>query len=273
VTPEEIKERIKEQFASILKAGQETEISGIEEDSYGHSAGTPFEEWVKSRLTDNGWIVYYPNEFVVKLCQRIDRRQNLIEVLRENWWSSLLVRREQINDCIAGKRVGRWQQEGADLVLLYGDDLLRDSESVILLNVKSHNIIRKSRPPNIMSGQRLLQFFHEILVKRGYKTKLERLEIWFIGIGYVVENSNALIQEVYVKDLFKLDASKIPQINFDAAIQIQWHVKDMVEKDQSKTEFIRDLCKTFLMQWKKHAKNKEEKYIKLVTEIDQILSK
>ncbi|MCW1311456.1 MAG: HincII family type II restriction endonuclease [Candidatus Aenigmatarchaeota archaeon] len=242
-------------------------------DVYGHEAGMPFEEWVKSFLTRNKWQAFYPNEFIVKYFDCLEKsEETILKYLDDVWWSTLLVTKQQIINYLSGKQVNRWQQEGADLILFYGDNLCKDSEKVILINVKSHKISRASRPPNIMSAQRLLEFFHEIIIKKDYKKTLSKLDLWFLGIYWEASETGAIIKEAHIKDLFKLDISKIPQINFDAAIQIQWHVKDMIEKEQTRSEFIMNLAETFINQWKHHSTQKQQKYEKLVSDIRRKLS-
>ena len=62
-------------------------------------------------------------------------------------------------------------------------------------------------------------------------------------------------------------------INFDAAIQIQWHVKDMTEIEQTKLQFIERLANSFILQWRNHDMRKSEKYEKLVKDINEELKK
>ena len=272
MTTKKIRQEIEEHLRAMLKEGKGLTIK-VDEDAYGHLAGTRVEEWMRQRLIKKNWQVFYPNTFLEKVFRRVGRdRQKIEKIINENWWGSLLVTRRQIFDFLDGKHIGRWQQEAADLVLFYENDILKDSENVVLLNVKSHNISRESRPPNIMSAQRLLEFLHKIVVQKGFDGQLEKVQLWFLGVGYISKKSIGTIQEVHLKDLFKLDISEIPQINFDAAIQIQWHVKDMIEIKQSKKEFVRNLAKTFLDQWREHAKGKGEKYTKLVKDIEEALS-
>ena len=75
-----------------------------------------------------------------------------------------------------------------------------------------------------------------------------------------------------IRELFKLKLSELQQINFDAAIQIQWHVKDMIEAEQARTTFIAELGDTFIAQWKSHSRNKTERYTELVKTLKERLS-
>lgn len=240
----------------------------LSRDSYGHDAGSKLEEWVRKFLLDNNWEVYYPNEFIKNFFDEIKPSPNDIDKIIQNiWWGGLLITKKQIKAYFEGKKIDRWQQEAADLILLYGDNIEFDFEKVILINVKSHEIHRASRAPNIISAQRLLEFFHNLILQDKSKDLMDKLNYWFIGIGWEHTDKGGVIKDAIIKDLFKLDTNKIPQINFDAAIQIQWHVKDMIEKEQSKEDFILNLSYTFLTQWESHSKRKGNKYKKLVTEI------
>jgi hypothetical protein len=276
VNPEEIKALVAQEFVVIRRETKELEVPGLLEDALGHAAGTRMEGWVnerlKQRLREKGLQVYYPNEFLFEIFKQIGKDEKLIKAkIQENWWGSLIFTRKHISEFMQDKRVTPWQQEGADLILFYGNEIVKHSEFIILLNVKSHNIDRASRPPNIISAQRVLKFLHEIIVKKGYEDKLERLQYWILGVNWKFVDSKAIIQDVQLKDLFKLDVSKI-EINFDAAIQIQWHVKDMVEKEQTRVEFITQLTNRFLTKWQKHSQGKTRRYEKLVLQINSILN-
>ncbi|MBI4017098.1 MAG: HincII family type II restriction endonuclease [Candidatus Aenigmarchaeota archaeon] len=270
---DKIKREVTKQLKLELSKG--AVIKGLNKaDAYGHEAGMPFEEWVKEFLLKNKWKVFFPNEFIEENLQIIGQDEEKIEeFLDSTWWSSLLRTKQQIKDFLVNKPVKRWQQEGADLVLFYGKDMKSDFEKVILINVKSHEISRLSRAPNIMSAQRLLEFCHEIISREDYQELLKKLDLWFMGIYWENHSSGAIIKEAHIKDLFKLDIKQIPQINFDAAIQIQWHVKEMVEKEQTKEQFIGDLADSFLEQWQHHSQQKQSKYELLVSHIKEKLSR
>ncbi len=263
--------RIEQYFSKILKA-REVMVKGIvNNDAYGHSAGTPMEDWVREHLEKVGVEVYYPNVFLDKLFRKIGKdKQAITDYLNGVWWGNLLATPKQIISFLNDNSIGRWQQEGADLVVVRDHkifDNLNMGDKVILVNVKSHESTRKSRPPNIMSAQRLLEFLYSICSRKDSLRILEDVNLWFIGVKYTAGSSGGIVESISLKELFKLDVSLIPQINFDAAIQIQWHVEDMVEKDQKRVYFIRDLSDMFIKQWRLHSKHKTKKYETLVRKI------
>lgn len=268
----DIKKKVKEQLQNELKTKKVILDTLMKVDAYGHEAGMPFEDWVRDVLSKN-WDISPPNEFVVRALTPVKKDEEaILQYLSKQWWGELLFCKKQIRIYLEGKHVDRWQQEGADLVIFYGKDLQKEPEKVILLNVKSHEVNRDSRPPNIMSAQRLLMFFHNITRKPNFDRILNFVELWFVGVSWEASKKGAIVKDVVIKDLFKLDVEKIPQINFDAAIQIQWHVIDMVEKEQTKIEFIENLSSMFIQKWKRHSESKGKKYEKLVDDIKKGIS-
>jgi hypothetical protein len=271
---DKIRQKIVFQLNEQVAAKKNIMAALIKSDAYGHEAGAPAEEWVRLCLVENKWRVFYPNQFIEEFLNQFKKERTfLVTQLAKVWWSPLIVTNKQIVEFLAGKKIGRWQQEAADLVLFYGTDISVEPEKVILINVKSHEINRESRAPNIISAQRLLEFCHFLISQNSVKSSLDKLDYWFIGVYWQNDPRGARIQEIYLKDLFKLDTEQIPQINFDAAIQIQWHVKDMVEKEQTKLQFIERLANSFIAQWRNHSKKKSDKYEKLVNDINEKVKK
>ena len=140
-------------------------------------------------------------------------------------------------------------------------------ENIVIINVKSHNLQKKSRPPNIISAERLLKICSNMIDRGNFACNINKTELWFIGVNYEIDDKGGVPKEVNIKSLTKLDISKVPQINFDAAIQIQWHVKDMIEKNQSGIDFIRNFLTVFLKEWDNHVNTKTNKYNALINKI------
>jgi len=258
----DIRDSIERGFNKILKNEEKAKVEDIKgNEAYGHLAGTPIEEWVKNNLSDIlQFDIYYPNEFLELCFSKIGKSEGkIVNFLSSVWWGKLLATKKQIKSFISGKKVNRWQQEGADIVIFCGKDVIKDAKNTILLNVKSHEITRHSRPPNIMSAQRLLEYF-DYLLEHNKREVLDDIELWFLGVSYISSQDTGKIKSIIIKDLFKLDIKQVPQINFDAAIQIQWHVEDMKEVTQTKPTFILSLVDEFMKRWNHHSKNKQRKY-------------
>ncbi len=263
--PDKIKEKIKKELNELALRDDIIIKDLTDPEAYGHSAGTPLEGWIKEQLSENGWKIYFPNEIVSEVFNNIKDIPKIRQFLEGTFWAKLLVTKKQFENFEVKKPIIRWQQEGADLVLFYGEDIMKEPNKMILLNVKSHESSRKSRDPNIMSAQRLLEYLDYIISKESGEELLDFAELWFVGVNYLATTKGGKIGGIFVKDLFKLDTSLIPQINFDAAIQIQWHVENMIEKEQTNKEFTLSLSEEFFKRWTKHSTQKENKY-KILTE-------
>lgn len=233
-------------------------------DTYGHEAGTQLEDWLKRKLEELDWDVnvYFPNELATSALRAIATNSREPEtIFQSSWWGPLLVKKKQLTDFARGTPLQRWQQEAADIIIHYGADLFEGINDVVLLNVKSHSVARESRPPNIVSGQRLLEFLHGLLAHRNAALMLHKMNLWFVGIPWEFRPGvGGIVRDVHIRDLFKLDVTRIPQINFDAAIQIQWHVRDMIEIEQDKLTFVEKLVDTFTDRWQQHVRQKQSKY-------------
>lgn len=270
---EQIRAKIELQFAELLKKGENLTFP-VRTDAYGHAAGDSIENWLKKHLSEMGWTVYFANEFLTEIFPLIGPdRDKLNKFLNNIWWGNLKIHKKgQIDNFIKGNPIGTNQQAGADIVLFYGKDLKSEPEKVILINAKSHKIVRNSRAPNIMSAQRLLENINNILSLNA--DMFYDIEYWFLGVDYIeLEPGLAKAESINIKDLFRIDTSAISQINFDAAIQIQFNVRDIPEIDQTRIQFLDRISKLFIDTWKRHAERKSEKYEKLVNEIKDKLSK
>jgi len=254
----------------------------------GSASGLPFEEWTKEAIENyakknNIQIkVFLQEEFLREVVDKLKNRgyttpQRIENFLYENTWWGLkpssqgqhyFFSKRQLEDAIAGRDVRAYQQSIADLVVFYGDDLIADINKIVAINVKSHDLGKHSRHPNIVSAKRLLEYFNDILEKN--PSYLDDFELWFIGIYYERRGSYAHLSqnEVYLRDLFKLKISEIPVINFDAAIQLQWHIKEMEEDpSQTKEDFIKNLAVETQKRWKEFSEKRTEVIDNLVGSI------
>lgn len=222
----------------------------IGDNEFGHTSGAKIEKWVYEKLGENDCFkTWQPHNYLNTLFLLHQKgKLDHVEILNNTWWANLLIFGQP-------KPNGRYiksQQEGAD-ILLYDGRRENEIKKIHLINVKSHQIERSSRAPNIISALRLLRFFNYILSHTKKREFLENMSYWFVSISY----KNGKIEEIHTKNLFLLDVKKIKMINFDAAIQIQWHVKDMIEKqDQPKSQFIKELLTRVCKEWESHKKSK-----------------
>lgn len=224
---------------------------------YGHAVGSKVEMFAYDLLQKclpsmNDQIsVHWPHEFLNKL---LDKHQMLgldhTDIITRTWWGKLLLQKKPKPETYK-----QTQGLGADLICYHGNEF-KDLVDVILLNVKSRNTERSGRHPNIISAYRLLDYFSNICYDSPTNELLDKIQYWVMGF----DHKSGLIHNVYVKDLFKLDVSKMPPINFDAALQLQWHVGDMETlPNQTNREFISNFTKKFNDDWKKHKERRDKR--------------
>lgn len=242
------------------------EHAGIVEglDEFGHITGDAMESWIYDVFsTMSEFQTFKPHDFLNRLAERPD--MDLEKFLNRVWWSKLLlIGKPKPND----EAYKKTQQEGADLILCDNWENIHEDPNVVLVNVKSHNAGKSSRDPNIMSALRLLKFLKNILINSNRDIFLDQMSYWFVSVSHMDNH----IKTINMRDLFLLDTTQIPLINFDAAIQIQWHVHKMIQiPTQTKLQFIEGLTSRFEFQWSHHKESKDRIYGEMIKDIKNSL--
>lgn len=272
---ETVKENIKKCFEKYPD-----KIVSVPKRRAGSAGGLPFEDWAKRVLSSYNFLTFLQEEFVKYVVEELRKREispSKIKAIinEETWWgiNGYVISASQLENALKGRRVQSYQGSMADLVIFYGKDLLKDLNDVLLINIKSHDIDKESRDPNIISAKRALEFSKDLLkMAFKYPNFIEKANLWFIGIYYKSLNGSARVERVYVKDLFKLDVTRIPVINFDAAIQIQWHVMNMVERpDIDKLIFIESLADEYLKRWQMFVNKRTSSLQNLVKDLKELV--
>lgn len=268
-------------FHSIIKDPKRRKIP-VSRRATGSASGLPFEPWARDILQDCGFSAFLQEEFIDTLVREMRKsgyNDNKISYIikEETWWGmkDYMVSRKQLEAALKNTDIPTYQQSIADIVLFYGNDIVSDHNDIIIINVKSHDIDRESRDPNIISAKRVLEFFKDLSKKAvAYPDFIDKANLWFIGFYYKRYRNYSEIKEIYVKDLFKLDVTRIPVINFDAAIQIQWHVKNMIEKeDMDKLKFIESLAEEYLKRWQEFVQKRTQKLEETIHELKLLIKK
>jgi hypothetical protein len=234
----------------------------------GHSAGIFVRDKIKEILAPH-LNVLEPQEFLarrllpyreglLKAANKSEYINRLFAQLEGQWWWKL---------CSRGKRkVRAYLQDDVPLGYKQEDtpDLVIDDEDIIFLNIKSHNTAKKSRPPNIISAKKMLDLFDWIASQPEADRSfiLENIQILFAGVSWYEQDGQIIFQDIKIRNLFCLDLSQIPTINFDAAIQIQWHVADMVELDppMPRLDFVREFIEMLNQRWKSFVHRRSQSY-------------
>jgi len=252
-------------------------VHGISRRAHGSAAGIPFEEWVVNALKScklNAFLQEGFIEYVVKELPKSVPSSSIENIVfEETWWGSYVVSESQLKAALKNGKPTVYQQSLADVIVFYGSDVSRDLNDVLIINVKSHDVNKQSRPPNIISALRVLEFGKDLLMKaQVYRCFIDKANIIFVGIYYSIEDNICHIKNIYVKDFFKLDVNKMPPINFDAAIQIQWHVGDMEENpDIDKITFLENLAKKYFIQWQKFMGERTKNIENLINELNKLI--
>lgn len=251
-------------FAQLLDATMKKHVPsthGISGRMTGHLGGDFIEEKSQEFLADLGAVrthVFLNNRIQELWTSKKFRSVgDLMAYLDLQWWWQLNSRTlAQLKAyVIDGVALEYKQQDTSDLVVV------RDG-TVHLINVKSHDLGRESRAPNIISTNKVLEFYEwaASLPSDLKKKTLAEAEVYFLSVSWREEADGIALKGAYVRRLSRLDVSKIPQLNFDAALQIQWHVEAMVEKDQTPMAFARELALRTQTDFARHIKQKTTKF-------------
>jgi hypothetical protein len=258
---EEIRQSIKELCREVEN---KKPIINIPRGATGSAAGLPFELWFKNEMSKRTkYEVFGRIDFMKYIIENFLRNIKLEELLRTTWWAGLQqfstgnVRRIQRNE------EPKLQQALGDVVIKYGEDL----NDVVLINVKATEVSNGKpvgRPPNIVSAFRLLEFFLEMFEEK--PLLIDKVNTWLVGFYYnPIGNGKVKIISCRFLNIFKLDLEKAPEINFDAAIQIQWHLCDMIEREeQTLEEFAQKLASKYLTEWKAFTQRRNEKLERII---------
>jgi hypothetical protein len=242
--------QIVKEFCKEMNELNETErpIIRIPRGATGSAAGLPFEVWFQSEISGKmKYKVFGKMDFVDYILNNY--AMSLDKLLQATWWGNIQQFRPEIIKRVKMGEQPKLQQALGDVIIKYGDDL----NDIILVNVKATEVSNGEpvgRPPNIISAYRLLQFFLELFENKRHL--VEKVNVWLIGFDYnPLGEEKVRIEQCHFKNLFWLDLKKAPLINFDAAIQIQWHLKDMIEiENQAIHEFAENLAYKYRNEWK-----------------------
>jgi len=263
---EEIREKI-QKFCIEITESNETEKStlSIPRGATGSGTGQPFENWLQNLLPEIiEYQVFGKFDFAKYVIKNYLNNKSLTSLLKTTWWAAFQQLTPSSVRRIEEGEQPKLQQAFGDIIVKYGDDW----NDILLIDVKATEISNgkpTGRPPNIVSAFRLLRFFAGLFDEKAHL--IEKVNVWLIGFDYIpVGNGEVRINQAHCKDLFALDLDKTPSINFDAAIQIQWHLRDMVEReDQTLEEFARGLANKYLDDWKAFT-NRRDKQIEEIVE-------
>ena len=220
----------------------------------GHAAGEPFDKFVEKALAfkfpNNIKRQYsYLNELFLNnpLVTSLEGRANLIESSVARF---LLMRgKDAVTKWNENNLFEEKQNDTADILYV------EDSQKFTIIDVKTTNLGKDAQAPNIISSEKLAKACKFMIDKDDY----DSISIIYIGIDWELnaEKTQLVCKDVFIKDLFKSDPTKI-YINWAAALQIQFKVQQLEQNFQGTRA---DWCKAYI---KKYATSfKEHTYKKL----------
>jgi hypothetical protein len=262
------------ELCSELNKAKDKPIVNLKKGASGSAAGLPFEDWAYNKLKERfrePYRLFNTYDLAEYLTYNILNKTSLSELRGKTWWVGLQqLTEETIQEIRLGRRP-KFQQALGDLILQYGDDI----NTVALLNIKSSELgddRPQGRPPNIVSAYRLLEFLAELIDEKYHL--IDKVAIYFLGFYYKrIDEEHVSVDRCYLRNLFKLDVKKAPPINFDAAIQIQWHIMDMVEKEQSLLDFAEQLAEKYLEEWRAFTNTRTRKIERTIDNLRKAIKK
>lgn len=260
----EIRKDIEKLFEGFNKLDENNKpLVLIPQGATGSATGLPFEKWFQNVASEKiEHAVFGRLDFMRHIIDNYLNGTSLNELRKIVWWAPIQQFTPKNIDRVKDGEEPKLQQALGDIVIKYGDAL----NNLILINVKATEVSNGEpigRPPNIVSAFRLLKFSTMLFEEKS--ELIEKVNVWLVGFYYEpIGNGKVRIVQCHSIDLLKLDLDKAPAINFDAAIQIQWHLGQMIEsKGQTLEEFAKKLANKYLDEWESFT-NRRSKQMKSI---------
>ncbi len=214
----------------------------------GHAAGEPFDKHVFAIMKEK-----YPKstfrqyEYLNKLyldnpqAKTIDQRYSLI---KPKALAFLLNRGKEVTKkWTPSSQFEEKQNDTADILFI-------KNNFFNIIDIKTFNLEKKGQPPNIISAYKLAHMCNIMLKKKEFNTH----NITYVGISWRLSENKLKAKEVSIKELFKSDPKKL-YINWAAALQIQFHIKNL---DQQYNGNLENWCLEYLQHFVKKAGERKE---------------
>lgn len=221
----------------------------------GHAAGEPFDKHVfkiiKEKYPDITYRQYeYLNNLYLSNLKAInyEQRTALIEPRALRF---LLQRGKNATKKWSPEHQFEEKQDDTADILVINNNFFN------IIDIKTFNMDKSGQPPNIISSLKLAKMCSIILSENRFDTH----DITYVGVSWKIKVSNLECREVSIKKLFKSDPQNL-YINWAAALQIQFHVKDL---NQEYNGSLKNWCQTYLRHFvdkaKKRTRFMKEKWI------------
>ncbi|MEZ4905068.1 MAG: HincII family type II restriction endonuclease [Spirosomataceae bacterium] len=132
-----------------------------------------------------------------------------------------------------------------------------------IIDIKTRNISKSAQPPNIISAFKLAQVCAKILDNEaGDGSQFDDFTINYFEIDWLLDNDRLICQDTHFACLFKANPKNL-YINWAAAMQIQFHVRDLDQSfEGTMKSWATSYLKHFVTQAKKRADDMIKKFVK-----------
>lgn len=127
-----------------------------------------------------------------------------------------------------------------------------------IIDIKTRNISKLAQPPNIISAFKLAQVCAKMLDNKEF----DNFTINYFEIDWLLNNDKLVCSDTHFACLFKAQPNEL-YINWAAAMQIQFHVRDLDQTYNGTMEnWAKSYLKHFVSQAKKRADDMIKKFVK-----------
>ena len=218
----------------------------------GHAAGEPFDKHVyseiKKQFPKNTFRQYeYLNDLFSKNPEVIgfEARQALFNSPTVLF---LLSRGKNATDKWSIENPFDEKQNDTADILVVKDNFYE------IIDIKTRNVSKSAQPPNIISAFKLAQVCAKMLDNQEF----DNFAINYFEIDWLLDDDKLVCKDTHLGRLFKAQPNDL-YINWAAAMQIQFHVRDL---DQSFNGTMESWAKSYLKHFVNQAKERADDMIK-----------
>lgn len=222
----------------------------------GHAAGEPFDKHVyseiKKQFPKNTFRQYeYLNDLFSKNPEVIgfEARQALFNSPTVLF---LLSRGKNATDKWSIENPFDEKQNDTADILVVKNDFYE------IIDIKTRNVSKSAQPPNIISAFKLAQVCAKMLDNKEF----DNFTINYFEIDWLLDNDKLVCNDTHFACLFKAQPDDL-YINWAAAMQIQFHVRDLGQSfNGTMKSWAKLYLKHFVIQAKKRADDMIKKFVK-----------
>jgi type II restriction enzyme len=221
----------------------------------GHAAGEPFDKHVyseiKKLLPKNTFRQYEYLKDLFSKNPEIIGYENRLNLFNSPTVLFLLSRGKNATDNWSIEHPFDEKQNDTADILVVKDDFYE------IIDIKTCNLSKTSQAPNIISAYKLAQVCAKMLDNKEFK----KFTLNYIEIDWELEESQLVCKQAHYACLFKAKPSEL-YINWAAAMQIQFHVKDLNQSFKGTMEYwAREYIMHFVKQARKRADDMITKFV------------